>query len=158
MGVLAYRGAMRILHRREDRTVVHGLCRLVVGFSIVYLAAKLAEVWWAGEAALLWSAPVAWLWWAELGIGVVLPVVLWAIPALRRISLVQWLVPILVLAGVLMNRFDATLYAQVVRSGATYTPHVLEWISTAGILAAALLAWIIGIRFFSGEHSHEPHH
>jgi len=76
MGTLVYRGAMCILHRREDRTIVHGLCRLVVGFSVVYLIAKLVEVGWAGEAALLWSASVAVYWWAELGIGVVAPVVL----------------------------------------------------------------------------------
>lgn len=158
MGTLAYRGAMRILHRPEDRTIVHGLCRLVVGFSVVYLVAKLAEVWWAGEVAMLWSAPVAVYWWAELGIGVVAPVVLWAVPAWRRTNAVQWLVPILVLAGVLMNRFDATLAAQVVSAQATYTPHLLEWISTVGILAAALMAWIIGVRFFSGEQTHEHHH
>jgi Ni/Fe-hydrogenase subunit HybB-like protein len=151
MGALAYRGAMRILHHREDRALVHGLCRLVVAFGILYLVAKLAEVWWAGEAMLLWSAPVALFWWAELGIGVVAPAAIWAIPAWRRTSAVQWLVPILVLAGVLMNRFDATLAAQVVSAQAAYTPHLLEWVSTVGILAAALMAWIIGVRFFSGS-------
>lgn len=158
MGALAYRGAMRILHRREERTLVHGLCRLIVGFSIVYLGVKLMEIWWAGETALLGSAQVAVYWWAELGIGVVAPTLLWAIPAWRRSSAIQWLAPILVLAGVLLNRFDATLTAQVVSTPAAYTPHLLEWISTIGILAAALMAWIIGVRFFSGEQAHEHHH
>lgn len=159
MATLAYRGAMRILHRPEDRAVVHGLCRFVVGFSLVYLIAKVAEVVWAGEAALLWTAPVASLWWAELVIGVVLPVTLWVIPALRRTNAVQWLVPMLTLAGVLMNRFDATLYAQMLPAGApSYSPHLLEWISTIGILAAALLAWIISVRFFSGHDADHATH
>ncbi|HQY92795.1 NrfD/PsrC family molybdoenzyme membrane anchor subunit [Caldilinea sp.] len=159
LATLAYRAAMRILHRPEDCTVVHGLCRMVAGFGIVYLVAKVAEVWWAGEAALLWTGSAALLWWAELAIGVVAPVTLWLILPLRRSSAVQWITPSLVLAGVLMNRFDATLYAQVVRTvGAVYTPHVLEWISTVGILAAALLAWIIGIRFFSGDEAEHSTH
>ncbi len=94
-----------------------------------------------------------------MAIGVVAPVTLWLILPLRRSSAVQWITPSLGLAGVLMNRFDATLYAQVVRTvGAVYTPHVLEWISTVGILAAALLAWIIGIRFFSGDEAEHSTH
>ncbi|MBE2237943.1 MAG: polysulfide reductase NrfD [Caldilineaceae bacterium] len=159
LATLAYRVAMRILHRPEDRTVVHGLCRMVVGFGIVYFVAKIAEVWWANEVTLLWTGSAAVLWWAELAIGVVAPVTLWLILRLRGSSAVQWIAPGLVLAGVLMNRFDATLYAQVVHTvGAAYTPHVLEWISTVGILAAALLAWIIGIRFFSGDEAEHSAH
>ncbi len=159
MGTIAYRGAMRILGKTEDRTLIHGLCRMAVAFSALYLVAKVAEVWWAGELALLWTDRLGSLWLAELLIGVVLPIGLWLVPALRRRSAVQWVVPILVLAGVLMNRFDATLYAQVVRTDApVYSAHVLEWISTIGILAAGLLAWMIGIRFFSGQHAEDSAH
>ena len=128
--------------------------------GLIYAAAKLAELWWAGDLALLWEAPaMGALWLAELGIGVALPALLWAVPHTRRASLVQWLVPMLLLAGVLMNRFDATLYGQVVPvSAAPYSPHLLEWISTIGILAAALLAWLVGIRFFSGsDHAGTTH-
>ena len=159
LATVAYRSAMRILGRPEDRNLIHGLCRIVVAFSVFYLIAKFAELWWAGELPMLWTEGLAALWLAELLIGVVLPVGLWLIPALRRTSAIQWLVPILVLAGVLMNRFDATLYAQVVRADApAYIPHLLEWISTIGILSAGLLAWIIGIRFFSDHQAQDAAH
>ena len=160
MATIAYRGAMRILGRAEDRGLIHGLCRLVVAFCALYLVAKLVEVWWAGEMAMLWTDGMAMLWMAELLIGAVTPIVLWTIPALRRTSAVQWLVPILVLAGVLMNRFDATLYAQIVSTSApAYSAHLLEWISTIGILSAGVLAWIIGVRFFSDHQAgHQTGH
>lgn len=159
LAILAYRGAVRILGKPEDHALIHGLCRLVVAFSAVYVTAKLVEVWWSGEAALLWTDSLAILWLAELIIGGVIPIALWMLPALRRTSAVHWIVPILVLTGVLMNRFDATLYAQVVSASAPpYTAHVLEWISTVGILAAALLAWIVGIRFFGDHHSESSAH
>lgn len=153
MGILAYRAAMRVLHRPEDASIVSGLCSAAVVAGLIYAAAKLAELGWAGEVALLWEAPgMGALWLAELGIGVILPALLWAVPRTRRSSLVQWLVPALILAGVLMNRFDATLYGQVIPATVMpYSPHLLEWISTIGILAAALLAWLIGIRFFSSN-------
>lgn len=153
LATVAYRVAMRILHRPEDRGLIHGLCRAVVAIGVLYLVAKFAELWWAGELSMLWTAPAAPLWWAEITIGVIAPIVLWAIPQIRQTSFVQWLVPILVLTGVLMNRFDAALGAQIVRADATpYSPHLLEWISTVGILSAALLAWIVGVRFFSRDH------
>lgn len=129
---------------------MHGLCRLVVAFGILYLVAKLAEVWWAGEAMLLaWSSAI--FWWAELGIGLAAPGRDSGPFRRARTSTVQWLVPILVLAGVLMNRFDATLpdRSSPLRRHTPRNPS--EWVSTVGILAVALMAWMIGVRFFSGS-------
>ena len=98
------------------------------------------------------SDALAQLWLAELGIGVFLPALLWAWPALRRSSLIQWAVPLLMLAGVLMNRFDATVFAQILpRAGASYSPHILEWVSTAGILAGVALVWYLGVLFLDSH-------
>ena len=55
----------------------------------------------------------------------------------------------MVLSGVLMIRFNATMFAQLLPEGTTYVPHVLEWLSTIGILAAAAIAWYLGIRFLA---------
>ncbi len=153
MGGLAYRLATRVLGRREDAQLVRSLSSAAVAIAVFYGVAKLAELGGSGELALLWTAPAPGvLWLAELAIGVAVPALLWGVPRVRRSNPVQWLLPILILAGVLMNRFDATLYGQVVPAmAASYSPHLLEWISTIGILAAALLAWLGGIRFFSGS-------
>ncbi|MCB0085538.1 MAG: hypothetical protein KDE47_31570, partial [Caldilineaceae bacterium] len=62
-------------------------------------------------------------------------------------SLVQWLAPLLVVAGVCLNRFDATLFAQHLATNAVYAPHILEWLSTLGILSAAALGWYVGVRY-----------
>ena len=53
---------------------------------------------------------------------------------------------LLMLFGVLMNRFNATMFGQILPSGASYSPHLMEWLSTLGVLAAGVLAWVIGIR------------
>jgi Ni/Fe-hydrogenase subunit HybB-like protein len=41
-----------------------------------------------------------------------------------------------------------------------YFPHLLEWLSTAGVLAAAALAWVAGIRYLSvfDGRSHAGYH
>jgi Ni/Fe-hydrogenase subunit HybB-like protein len=51
------------------------------------------------------------------------------------------------LFGVLLNRFNATMFAQSIPDGVSYTPHLLEWLSTIGILAGVVLVWWLGIRF-----------
>jgi Ni/Fe-hydrogenase subunit HybB-like protein len=75
--------------------------------------------------------------------------ILLLIPSLRVQRGWQVTGALLILFGVLMNRFNATLFAQFAREGASYTPHILEWLSTVGVLSAAALAWYFGIRFLS---------
>jgi Ni/Fe-hydrogenase subunit HybB-like protein len=75
--------------------------------------------------------------------------ILLLIPSLRVQRRWQVIGALLILFGVLMNRFNATLFAQFAREGASYTPHILEWLSTLGVLSAAALAWYFGVRFLS---------
>ena len=51
-------------------------------------------------------------------VGVLLPIVLLSKAAWRRSVRVQIAAPLLVLSGVLMNRFDATLFGQILPAGA----------------------------------------
>ena len=78
-------------------------------------------------------------------------------PSMRASAGTQKVGAILILAGVLLNRFSATLFAQSVREGATYTPHILEWISTVGVIAGAILAWCLGVRFLASFESAKEH-
>ena len=138
---------MRVQGRPEKQSVILGLGKGMVGAALLYGGLKLVELVWSGDFPLLWSSGWGTLFLAEMIIGVVLPVALWMIPGLRRRSWVQWTAPLLAVFGVGMNRFDATLYGQYAPAGAVYSPHILEWLSTIGILAAAALAWYLGVRF-----------
>ena len=155
MAIVAYKLAMLVRDEPEDRRIALGLGTGVVVTVVIYGILKLGELAWAGELPLLASSSLSWLWGMELALGVVLPLLLWSIPRLRSQAWVQWTVPLLVLASVLMNRFDATLYAQVLAPGMqVYTPTLLEWLSTFGILAGAALAWLLAVRFVMGRESH----
>jgi Ni/Fe-hydrogenase subunit HybB-like protein len=122
----------------------------------VYAVLKVAEVTWANEWPLLGNGMYGVLWCLEMVMGVLLPIVLLSRGAWRHSVGVQIAAPLLILSGVLMNRFDATLFGQIMPAGAAYSPHILEWLSTIGILAAAALAWILCVRFIirDDEHAH----
>lgn len=156
LAVLAYKLAMRVRDEPEDGRIATGLGTGIVVVGIVYAVLKVGELLWAGEWQLLVEGGTfSLLWMVELTLCVALPALLWSIPRLRSRAWVQWAVPLLVLAGVLMNRFDATLYAQLLPAGAqVYVPSLLEWLSTIGILAGAALAWLLSVRFLMRRDAH----
>jgi Ni/Fe-hydrogenase subunit HybB-like protein len=154
LGALGYKFAKRVRGEPENKAIANGLITGAVVLGAVYAIAKFTEIIVAGEMGLLASS-MGMLWLGELLLGVGLPVLLWSVPALRRLDAVQWLTPILIAASVLLNRFDATLFAQVLPAGAaSYSPHILEWISTIGILAGAFLAWMLAVRFLLPKSEH----
>ncbi len=154
LGALGYRFAKRVRGEPENKAIANGLVTGAVVLGAVYAIAKFVEIVVAGEVGLL-ASNMGMLWLGELLLGVGLPVLLWSVPAWRRLDAVQWLTPILIAASVLLNRFDATLFAQVLPAGAaSYSPHILEWISTIGILAGAFLAWMLAVRFLLPKSEH----
>lgn len=154
VGLLAYQGACRIKGWPVDGRIITTLGRGMTLVGLLYLALKVGEVILAGEWQQLTSLnSYAVLWSSELLIGVGLPLLLWWWPGHHGRPTRQWLAPLLVLVGIGLNRFDATLFAQHFATTASYTPHILEWLSTLGILAGAGLGWYIGVRYLVTDHS-----
>ena len=149
VAMLVYRLACGIQGVAEKPEIGRGLGVGVACIGLLYLAIKLGELAWRGQLAQLWSGEyLPGLMLAELGLGVAIPALLMLIPALGHRSGVQTLAAGLVIGGVMLNRFDATLFAQTpTLTGFTYTPHILEWLTTVGILAAAALVWYVGVQY-----------
>jgi len=128
--------------------VVGGLGRGAGWVMLGYLVLKLGELAVAGELGrlLILDRPGLLLW-AELLPGAALPAALLLAPARRARSGLALLAAGLILAGVLLNRFSATWFAQAPPAGGEYAPHALEWVSTLGVLAGAVLVWALGVRY-----------
>ncbi len=156
LGILAYLAACKLRGVKTEARIGAGLGKGLMWVAVVYAVLKVAELTWANEWSLLGDGAYGILWCTEMVVGVLLPIVLLSKAAWRRSVRVQIAAPLLVLSGVLMNRFDATLFGQILPAGAAYSPHVLEWLSTIGILAAVALAWMICVRFIvrDEEHAH----
>jgi Ni/Fe-hydrogenase subunit HybB-like protein len=159
LATLTYMGSTRILGLPAKREIVAGLTRLAAWVGVVYLALKLGDLLVSGEIALIWSAGAysAW-WWLEVGVGLILPIVLLLTPSLRRRPWVQVVAPLLLLFGVMMNRFNATMFGQILPPGVTYSPSLIEWLSTIGIIGAGVMAWLLGVRFLAIFDDKAQHH
>jgi Ni/Fe-hydrogenase subunit HybB-like protein len=159
--LLVYPLAARIVGKEVDNDITKGLARIAAWVTLVYTLLKLGDLAVAGELPALFAFDRAsLLMWLELGLGAVLPMILFFVPSLAAQRRWQISGALLILFGVLLNRFNATLFAQVSRPNASYIPNILEWLSTLGVLSAAALAWYFGIRFLSifDSTSHERHH
>jgi Ni/Fe-hydrogenase subunit HybB-like protein len=159
MAIIVYKAAMRVKAQPEQGRVVTGLGWGIVAVGLLYLLVKLGEWALAGELPLLLAFDsMSWLALAEIGACFLLPLLLWVIPAVRRSTVGQWTVPLLVLLGVLMNRFNATMFAQLIPPGTSYTPHILEWLSTIGLLAGMVLVWLLAVKYLPiGEEETSAH-
>jgi Ni/Fe-hydrogenase subunit HybB-like protein len=148
--LLIYPIAARIAEKDADNKINSGLARAIAWVAALYTALKLGDIALAGELPLLQAFDrFSLLMWLELGVGAILPMIIFFTPKLRAQRGWQVTGALLILFGVLMNRFNATLFAQLAREGASYTPNWIEWLSTIGVLSAAALAWYFGIRTLS---------
>ena len=155
LGILAYKAACALRGTAEDRRVAPGLGQGLFWVAALYAALKLGELVWANELALLLDGSYGLFWGIEVVVGVLLPVMLLARRSWRQNPRVQIAAPLLVLTGVLLNRFNATLFGQVLPPGSSaYTPHILEWMSTIGIIAVAVLGWILCVRWIVRDEEH----
>lgn len=118
----------------------------VLGF---YLIAKLGELVAVNEFGLLLTGDYySLLFWAELIIGVIIPMVMFSFKEVRNSRVWALVGSALILAGIFLNRFNATWFALKPVEGYTYAPHWMEIAIQVGVLAGAVLVYTLVGRYF----------
>jgi Ni/Fe-hydrogenase subunit HybB-like protein len=145
--------------REVDMDVLGDLARGSVWLWVVYLLFKLEHLWGTrqfSEAFAFDRYSIAYL--AEIGIGVILPIILYSIKSVRESKAGLLITSLLVTAGVLLNRLNATLIGQSVTRSTwviqtqtvetpTYAPSLIEWAVLLGVFAVAIIAWYLAARY-----------
>lgn len=121
----------------------------------LYLALKLGELAYVGELSLLFRpGTMTVLYWSEIIIGVLTPMVLLGIRRIRTNPRGLKIGATLVVLGLILNRLDVGLIALKRPAGATYFPSWMEIAVSVGIIAAGVLAydWVARhLRLFESE-------
>ncbi|MBN2238337.1 MAG: Ni/Fe-hydrogenase cytochrome b subunit [Dehalococcoidales bacterium] len=133
--------------------VLSGLSRglpYILGF---YLLLKLVELIVAGEIGLIFTAyPQNLLWWGEIIIGVVLPVILLSMPRIRGSRNGVFCGALLVVLGLIFNRFNVSMLALTMRPGFSYVPHWMEIAISGALVADAMLVIWLAYRLLPMVH------
>jgi len=118
----------------------------ILGF---YLVLKFGELVIANEVDLLFSSGIySVLFWAEVIVGAVIPIVLFAFKQVRFSRLASMFGAFLIMAGVILNRFDVTWFAMAPVSGQTYTPHWMEVALVVGVVTGLITIYSLVARYF----------
>jgi Ni/Fe-hydrogenase subunit HybB-like protein len=132
------------------------LARAIPWVLGLHLVLKIGDLIAAGELGLLFEGSLtSGLFWLELVGGVLLPLVLFALPAIRQSSTGLLVGALLVVGGVVLNRFDVSLVGLTRPAGSGYFPYWMEFAITLGIVSAGVLAFGLAARFlplFVEEH------
>jgi len=122
---------------------------------VVYLILRGGDLWFTGDLGAVFRFDSQSIWfWIEAVVGVILPIILFAQASIRKSESGLLFTSLLVIVGVFLNRFNATLTAQAVNrftvaavtETASYTPHWMEYAVQIGVLAAATLVWYFAAR------------
>ncbi len=134
----------RIFGHKLETEVLGGLGRAIPYILGAYLLLKLATLAAGGNLGLVFtSGHYSALWWTEVVIGVLLPMWLFSLPSVRRSRRAVFWSAVLVIAGLMLNRFDVSMLAMGMRPGFTYFPHWMEFAVSAGLVADGLLVvWL----------------
>ena len=88
------------------------------------------------------------LFWTELVVGNVIPIILFSIKSVRWSRIGTLIGALLVSAGIVLNRFDATWFALKPLNGVTYRPSWMEVALLVGVASGVLLAFTLISTYF----------
>lgn len=96
------------------------------------------------------------LFWLEIIIGAVIPIVLFSRRSVRENPKGLLIGALFVIGGLILNRFDVSLLALNHLGGQPYTPNLMEFAISFGIISAGVLTFGFVAKylplFASGEH------
>ena len=150
------------------------LAKLAKGLPIalgIYALLKFGELAVAGELGLLFTSGImSMLFWAEILIGVVTPIVLFSIKKNRTSPNGLLIGAIIVIVGMILNRFnvswfavkhpDPLFYLPTFMGNVKYFPTLPEVAVSIGIFSAGIMAFGLLAKYFpvfEAEYHHEAH-
>jgi Ni/Fe-hydrogenase subunit HybB-like protein len=140
--------ASKSLKHKLPMGLLSGLGKAMPWVLGIYLLLKLVDLIEAGELGLIFSAyPQNLLWWAEVGLGVILPMILFSMSKVRNNSKVLFFSALLVILGLILNRFNVSMLALQMREGFTYFPSWMEIAISVGLVADGILIYWLANRY-----------
>jgi Ni/Fe-hydrogenase subunit HybB-like protein len=132
----------RVFKRGLETDLVGALAMVIPVVLLAYLGVRIGELVATSEFGLAFEGDLEGnLFLAEMIGGVIAPMVLFSLPAVRRSN--GWLLvsALLVIGGVVLNRFDVSLVGLARPEGTGYFPSWSEFVVTLGIIAGGVTAF-----------------
>jgi Ni/Fe-hydrogenase subunit HybB-like protein len=134
----------KALGHKQNHEVMEGLGKIIPWILGIYLLLKLGDLLLAGEIGLIFTAyPYNINWWIEILVGIVAPIILFNLKSIRKSDTKLFWIATLVVVGLIINRFNVSMFALATRPGYTYFPSWMEFAISVGLVADSMLViWL----------------
>ena len=151
----------KAFHHQIGLEVLSGLGKILRYPLALYLVLKVGDIVFAGWPhfnelkALGTEYPQNFIWFAEVILGVVVPIILFSIPKIQQSRKGLFVSSIFVIGGLVFNRFNSSLLQLAIRPGYSYFPSFGEFAVSIGIVSGGILVFMLANRFLPIAEHHE---
>jgi len=138
----------KYLGQPDESELLEILTRILPWVLGVYLIVKLAATAFLSHGPLFDRPSLLALYLAELLIGVIIPMVMFMKQSNREDNRMQLRGASLVIAGLVLNRFNVSMFGMEQADQAIYYPSMIESLVTIGIIAAHVLFFVLIAKYF----------
>ncbi len=148
----------KVFGHEIDLDIISGLGKILRIPLAIYLVLKVGDIIAAGEfGALFTEYPANIYWWAEMIIGVILPLILFSLPNVQKSRKGLFISALLVVLGLVLNRFNVSLIQLMIRPGYTYFPSFGEIAISTGLVAGGMFVIMLANKFLPIVKHEEGH-
>lgn len=135
--------SQRVFHHHVDIHVFRGLARAAVVVLILYGAMKIGDLMFRGGLSRMAMDREGIFFGMEIMIGIVLPLLLYALPGIRETRQGLFAFACLGVTGLILNRINVSLIGMAGSSSTSYFPSWMEFAITATLIltGVALFRW-----------------
>jgi Ni/Fe-hydrogenase subunit HybB-like protein len=128
--------SFRAFGKRLETDLLRDLGRVILVILLAYLALRVGDLLYRGKISLLWQPRTElYLYYLEVGVGVILPSILLAVRRLRGNYNVLFFSALFVILGFVMDRLNVSITGMAASSGVAYFPAWTEISVTMLIVA-----------------------
>ncbi|MDO9087226.1 MAG: Ni/Fe-hydrogenase cytochrome b subunit [Anaerolineaceae bacterium] len=142
------------LNHRLEVGLLGKLAKAIPYVLGLYLALRVVDMLVAGDLRYMFTGDLySLLFWAELILGVIVPIILFSLPATRKNRYRMFWTAILVVFGLIFNRINISLIGF---DGAPYWPTWQELFISIGMVSIGALVFVLATRYLAVFSSHHP--
>ncbi|HEY5973152.1 MAG TPA: Ni/Fe-hydrogenase cytochrome b subunit [Geobacteraceae bacterium] len=138
----------RYMGQPDESELLATLTKIIPWVLGVYLAVKVYALAFLSHGPLFDRPVMTLLFAVEMLVGVVAPLVMFMLPRIRTDKGLQLKAASLVMIGLILNRFNVSMFGMVQPDQQIYYPSLVESLVTIGIIAAHVLFFVLIAKYF----------
>lgn len=152
----------KFFNRGLELDLLADLAKAASVVLVIYLIARGIDLYWRGAWPLVQEPNVqAVSFWVEIGLGAIVPALLFAIKPLRRKPTILFSGALMVVIfGIVLNRMNVSLIGIWSYAGQIYVPSWMEISVTIALVSVGVIAFGLAAKYlplFPDEHEHIAH-